>query len=46
MADDYGALVTLTLLSEGEGGQARIELTLHAARHSSGRAFELAVRTG
>jgi hypothetical protein len=46
MADDYGALVTLSLLNEGEGGQACLELTLHAARHSDGRRFDLAARTG
>ena len=46
MADDYGALVTLSLLGEGEGGQARLELTLHAAQHSRGRAFDLAARAG
>lgn len=46
MADDYGALVTLSLLTEGDGGQACLELTLHAAQHTRGRSFELAARTG
>lgn len=44
MADDYGALVTLSLVIEGEGGQACLELTLHSAEHSRGRAFDLAAR--
>lgn len=46
MADDYGALVTLSLLNEGACGQARLELTLHAAQHARGRAFDLAMQAG
>ena len=46
MADDYGALVTLSLLSETREGLSCIEVTLHAAHHSRGRDFELAARTG
>jgi hypothetical protein len=44
MADDYGALVTLAVLTEGDGGQACLEVTLHMARHSRGRSFDLAAR--
>jgi hypothetical protein len=46
MADDYGALVTLSLLSETAEGLSCIEVTLHAANHTRGRAFDLAARTG
>lgn len=46
MADDYGALVTLSLLSETREGLSCIEVTLHAAHHSRGRAFDLAARSG
>ena len=46
MADDYGALVTLCLLNESDCGRARLELTLHEAKHARGRAFDLAVRAG
>jgi hypothetical protein len=42
MADDYGALVTLALAAEGEGGAAHIEVIVHTARHSSGKPFRLA----
>jgi hypothetical protein len=43
MADDYGALVTLSLIPEVESGAGRIDVTLHTVRHSDGRAFKLAV---
>jgi hypothetical protein len=46
MADDYGALVTLCLLNEGDCGRARLELTLHEAQHTRGRTFDLAMRGG
>lgn len=46
MADDYGALVTLSLKSGTEAGLACIDLTVHAAHHTSGRSFDLAARTG
>ena len=46
MADDYGALVTLSLQSETADGMACILLTLHEAHHSQGRSFDLAARTG
>ena len=45
MADDYGALVTLSLGAEGEDGAACIEVTLHAVAHSDGNGFHLAART-
>jgi hypothetical protein len=44
MADDYGALVTMSLLSESDDGQACLELTLYSAHHSRGRSFELTAR--
>jgi hypothetical protein len=44
MADDYGALVTLSLLSLSADGDARIDLTLHKANHSRGRSFDLTAR--
>jgi len=46
MADDYGALVTLSVLKEGARGRARLELPLHAAHHARGRAFDLAAPQG
>lgn len=46
IADDYGALVTLSIQNEGEGGQARLEVTLHTTEHSRGRAFDLAAQAG
>jgi hypothetical protein len=45
MADDYGALVTLSLVSESAEGLSCIELTLHATNHSRGRSFDLTART-
>lgn len=45
MADDYGALVTLSLGSEGEDGAACIEITLHVVAHSDGNGFHLAAQT-
>ncbi len=44
MADDYGALVTMSLLSEDSSGHACLELTLHETHHSRGRSFDLAAR--
>ena len=44
MADDYGALVTMSLLSETEDGHACLELTLHETHHSRGRSFDLTAR--
>lgn len=44
MADDYGALVTMSLLSETEDGHSCLELTLHENHHSRGRSFELTAR--
>jgi hypothetical protein len=44
MADDYGALVTMQLLSETEDGHSCLELNLHTAYHGRGRSFELTVR--
>jgi hypothetical protein len=44
MADDYGALVTMSLLSETEDGQACLSLTLHETHHSRGRSFDLTAR--
>ncbi len=43
MADDYGALVTLSLVAEADSGAGSIEATLYTARHGSGRSFKLAV---
>jgi hypothetical protein len=45
MADDYGALVTLSLRSEGGDGAACIEVTLHAVAHSDGNGFHLAAQS-
>jgi hypothetical protein len=42
MADDYGALVTLSLVSEADSGAGAIEATLFTIRHGSGRSFKLA----
>jgi hypothetical protein len=44
MADDYGALVTMSLLSEAEDGHSCLELTLHETHHSRGRTFDLTAR--
>lgn len=44
MADDYGALVTMSLLSESGDGSSCLELTLHETHHSRGRTFHLAAR--
>jgi hypothetical protein len=44
MADDYGALVTMSLLSETADGDSCLELTLHETHHSRGRTFELTAR--
>jgi hypothetical protein len=45
MADDYGALVTMSLLSETADGHSCLELTLHETHHSRGRSFDLTART-
>jgi len=44
MADDYGALVTMSLRSETDDGHSCLELTLHATHHSRGRPFCLTAR--
>lgn len=44
MADDYGALVTLSVASVSADGEACIDLTLHKANHSRGRSFDLTAR--
>jgi hypothetical protein len=44
MADDYGALVTMSLLSETADGHSCLELTLHETHHSRGRSFDLTAR--
>jgi hypothetical protein len=44
MADDYGALVTMSLLFETEEGHSCLELTVHTAYHSRGRSFDLTAR--
>lgn len=41
MADDYGALITMSLLSEAEDGDSCLEIMLHETHHSRGRSFQL-----
>ena len=45
MADDYGALVTLSPVAEGAGTET-IEVSLVVAGYASGRDFDLGARTG
>lgn len=45
MADDYGALVVLSL-RDGAGGACRMRLTLADAGHAAGRSFALAAGRG
>jgi hypothetical protein len=44
MADDYGALITMSLLSEAADGDTCLAVTLHETHHSRGRSFDLTAR--
>ena len=45
MADDYGALVTLSLAGI-DGETEKLDVTIHDVDHSEGRTFDLALRHG
>ncbi len=46
IADDYGALAILDCMRILPDGSAKLDITVHEARFSSGRKFDLSARTG